>query len=216
MEQFKNVISGKTTVYFGGKAYNGAGVSYELFNQKVEEIASKLGFPAQWLYAPMYVETAGTFSPSVKNPNSSATGLIQFMEATAKSLGTTTAQLAKMNGVEQLNYVYKYFVPYKNLIHSAYDVYCAIFRPAWLKDKTKSIDAPSLAYQSNKALDVDKDGKITYENFMSWIDKRSPAVVAIFQDSTLKKKANPLIPLMFAIALAGVIYYKDDLMKNFK
>jgi hypothetical protein len=47
----------------------------------------------------MAFEKGETFSPCVKNPGSSATGLIQFMSSTAKSLGTTTNDLCKMSAV---------------------------------------------------------------------------------------------------------------------
>src|SRR5690349_113325 len=52
---------------------------------------------ADWLMACMAFETGLTFSPSVRNPASSATGLIQFMDATAKGLDTTTQALAKLS-----------------------------------------------------------------------------------------------------------------------
>ena len=50
------------------------------------------------------------FRPNAKNPVGTATGLIQFIESTARSLGTTTAALAKMSAVQQLPYVERYFV----------------------------------------------------------------------------------------------------------
>ncbi|MGA9994653.1 MAG: tape measure protein, partial [Pyrinomonadaceae bacterium] len=57
----------------------------------------------------MAVETSGTFNPAIKNPTSTASGLIQFMEATARALGTTTAEIRKMSATSQLDYVFKYF-----------------------------------------------------------------------------------------------------------
>jgi len=60
----------------------------------------------------MAVETAGSFNPAAKNPNSTASGLIQFMAATARDLGTTTAELRKMSATQQLDYVFKYFDQY--------------------------------------------------------------------------------------------------------
>ena len=56
-------------------------------------------------------ESAQTFSPSVGNPKpgSTATGLIQFIEATAADLGTTTAHLASLSAEEQADiWVRKY------------------------------------------------------------------------------------------------------------
>ena len=53
-------------------------------------------------------------------------GLIQFLETTAASLGTTTSKLANMSEVEQLEYVEKYFMPYAGKIETIEDIYMAI------------------------------------------------------------------------------------------
>ena len=49
--------------------------------------AADLKIPVAWLVALINFETAGTFDPLVKNPLSSARGLIQFTNATASRLG---------------------------------------------------------------------------------------------------------------------------------
>ncbi|SDQ16916.1 L,D-transpeptidase catalytic domain [Chryseobacterium soldanellicola] len=82
------------------------------------------------LMACMAWETGESFSPSVKNPKSSATGLIQFMNDTATDLGTTTAELAKMDAVRQLDYVKKYFSPIKDRNYEFVDLYLKILFPA--------------------------------------------------------------------------------------
>lgn len=92
-------------------------------------------------------------------------GLIQFMPSTAKALGTTTDKLAKMSQIEQLNYVYKYFLPYKGKLRNLGDVYMAILWPKavgypdtyvlWNKNKMPT------TYRQNSGLDVNKDGTIT-------------------------------------------------------
>lgn len=51
------------------------------------EVAQKLGVPSQWLFAQINFESAGTWDPKIKNPNSSARGLIQFMNSTAINMG---------------------------------------------------------------------------------------------------------------------------------
>ena len=74
------------------------------FRAKVRSVAAQLKINPDWLMAIMAFETGGTFSPSVQNAaGSSATGLIQFTSATAVGLGTTTAALARMTAVEQLD-----------------------------------------------------------------------------------------------------------------
>ena len=77
---------------------------------KIVEIAKDLGVNPNYLMAAMSFETGGTFSPAIRSfSGSGATGLIQFMGPTARSLGTTTTALAKMSPEEQLDYVKKYF-----------------------------------------------------------------------------------------------------------
>jgi hypothetical protein len=111
----------------------------------------------------MAFETGRTFSPSVRNPQSSATGLIQFMAATARDLGTTTDDLARMTAEEQLGYVQAYFAPYRGHLPTLADVYMAILWPAAVGKPDDFVlwanGAP--AYHANKGLDVDRDGQVT-------------------------------------------------------
>lgn len=74
----------------------GAKVSPE-FRETVGDICDGLQIEPDWLMACMAFETGYTFDPAKKNgAGSSGTGLIQFMETTAKGLGTSTAALARM------------------------------------------------------------------------------------------------------------------------
>lgn len=110
-------------------------------------------------------ETGRTFSPSVTNmAGSGATGLIQFMPSTARGLDTTTAELAAMTAEDQLNYVWKYFSPYKGKLKELSDLYMAILWP-------KAVGMPETyvlwdkatrptTYRQNSGLDTDRDGVI--------------------------------------------------------
>ena len=112
----------------------------------------------------MALETVETFSPSIKNPGSSATGLIQFMADTAKGLGTTTAALAKMSAVDQLDYVYKYFKPYTGKLKTVEDTYMVIFCPRGVgKENSYALyESPSESYNRNIGFDpAPRTGKIT-------------------------------------------------------
>jgi hypothetical protein len=113
--------------------------------------------------AVMAFETGRTFSPSVKNPGSSATGLIQFVGPTARGLGTTTAQLARMTAVEQLDYVEKYFQPYKSRIHNLGDCYMAVLWPAGIgqSDSWVMWTIGQREYNANAGLDTNRNGSIT-------------------------------------------------------
>lgn len=143
----------------------GSHVSPE-FKDGVIWLADVLGTSPDYLMACMAFESGETFSPAIKNAaGSGATGLIQFMPATARKLGTTTAALAKMSPLEQLNWVYKYFKPYRGRLNNLGDVYMAILWPAAvgkpdhyvLFDKKK---APT-AFRQNAGLDKNRDGLVT-------------------------------------------------------
>ena len=80
------------------------------FIRGVEAMAGRLGTQPEYLLAVMSFETGGSFSPGIRNgAGSGATGLIQFMPATARELGTSTEALARMSATEQLEYVERYF-----------------------------------------------------------------------------------------------------------
>jgi Transglycosylase SLT domain len=135
------------------------------FRAKVVEIAKDLGTDPNYLMAAMAFESGETFSPSVKNPKSSATGLIQFMSSTATDLGTSTAELAKMTAEAQLDYVADYFAPYKGRLKGIEDVYMAIIWPAAIgqPDSYVLFSKPSKHYKPNSGLDANNDGKVTKE-----------------------------------------------------
>jgi len=136
------------------------------FMESVETVSSNLGIPSEDLLRAMHFETGGTFSTSIKNPTGSATGLIQIIEPTAKSLGTSTAELAKMTREEQMVYVEKYLTPYKGRMKDFGDIYMAIHLPVAIGKSNDYViyDNQTLrtrAYKQNKGLDANKDGKVT-------------------------------------------------------
>jgi hypothetical protein len=123
-------------------------------------------FDANWLMACMAFETGRKFSANVRNPRSSATGLIQFMDATAKELGTTTTKLAAMKTVDQINYVYRYFsrkIKERGPIRSLEDCYMAILWPAAVGKASEYalFIGGTSSYAVNAGLDKNKDSKVT-------------------------------------------------------
>ena len=134
------------------------------FRQELAKVAQRLGIAPIWLAAIISFETAGTFSPSIKNfAGSGATGLIQFMPSTAQRLGTSTEALAKMSAVEQLQWVEKYFTPYRGRLKSLEDCYMAVLWPGAIGRSPNHVlfEHPTIAYQQNAGLDLNRDGKIT-------------------------------------------------------
>ena len=149
------------------------------FISKVIDLCGRLGIDPQWLMIVMRFESAGTFLPNVKNPNSSAVGLIQFTAVGASAVGKTTAQLAAMSAVEQLDYVEKYLTPYRGRMTDLYQVYMAVFAPTYIgrPDAQKVYASPSVSYTANRALDTNNDGVITVGEIKSVIRRYIPAGV---------------------------------------
>jgi hypothetical protein len=138
------------------------------FRERVIRMGASLKVDPNYLMACMAFETGRTFSPSVRNAaGSGAVGLIQFMPGTAQALGTSTAQLAAMGAVRQLDYVEKYFAPRTGKLKTLEDVYMAILWPAAIGKPNafvlfdRSDPKNPKRYVQNAGLDYNKDGVIT-------------------------------------------------------
>lgn len=163
------------TLPTGGKLIWGARVTQE-FRVKVREICKRLRINPNWLMAVMAFETGESFSPSTRNPRGSATGLIQFTEATARGLGTTTSALASMTAVEQLDFVEKYLKTYAPRIRNLGDCYMAVLWPIAIgKPDTFVMWTSTGQYQSeynaNAGLDINRDGTITRGEALSRVNR---------------------------------------------
>lgn len=137
----------------------------EDFRVEVRKVAKNLGFDPTWLMAVMAFETGNTFKPTTRNTQSTATGLIQFIESTARALGTTTAKLARMTAVEQLEYVQKYYEQshIAGRVRNLYDAYMAVLWPAGIGKPSNYVlwYAGSREYADNIGLDTTNKGYIT-------------------------------------------------------
>lgn len=140
----------------------GAKVS-QTFRDRVWWICNTLDINPDDLMACMAWESGRSFSPSKKNmAGSGATGLIQFMPSTARSLGTTTDELARMTAEDQLNYVYKYFRPWAGRLKTLGDLYMAILWPKAVgQPDDYALFTGGIAYRQNAGLDTNKDGRVT-------------------------------------------------------
>lgn len=99
-----------------------AGNSRQVFKNKnftkekaesIARVAKNIGVDPNDLAAVISFETGGTFNPNIRNPKSSATGLIQFMAGSGgkKGLyyGMTRDQFGGLSFDEQMKYVERYF-----------------------------------------------------------------------------------------------------------
>ena len=82
-----------------------------------DDLATCIAFESRW-------------NPAAVNRSSGATGLIQFMPATAIRMGTTVGAIAKMPAVVQLDLVDRYLHPFAGRLATLEDCYLAIFFPA--------------------------------------------------------------------------------------
>lgn len=173
-----------------------------IFAERVIEIADNLGIDPDWLMLVMYFESG--LNPQAKNRNSSATGLIQFMESTAKKLGTSTEALYNMNALDQLVFVEKYFQPYKGKMESLTDVYLAVFYPSAVgKDDNYVLggdgtDTARNIARLNPVFDTNKDGQITKSEVTNYITNWAQRVTRSSVNTVIKKAVNYLpVALLF-------------------
>lgn len=148
------------------------------FRAEVRKISQEMNMNPNWLMSVMGFETGGTFLPYEKNPRSSATGLIQFLDSTARDLGTTTRALAAMTAVQQLKYVKDYYVKYgyASRVRNVGDAYMAVLWPAAIGKADSYIMWESTGpyqteYNRNRELDKNRDGKITRGEALSRVNR---------------------------------------------
>jgi hypothetical protein len=138
------------------------------FWPELQAIAERLKTQPAWLLNVMAAESL--FDPAARNslPGQSASGLLQFVKETAIRLGTTTAAIRKMDPVEQLRLVEKYFAPFRGRLNSMADVYMAVLRGFIADGKDETVVSPldnsrkeQRIYELNRWLDFNSDNKIT-------------------------------------------------------
>lgn len=122
------------------------------------EGAKRLGVNPNDLAAVISFETSGTFRTNIRNPKSSATGLIQFMDGSdnkedGKYFGMTRNQFGNLLPLQQMEYVVKYLKGRGIGAGSGVgEIYDAVAGYGY-KRGTES-------YRLNKVWDVNKDGVV--------------------------------------------------------
>jgi len=152
------------------------------FDSKLKRVSDSLGIEKRHLIAVMKAES--NMDPTAVNKDTKATGLIQFMPKTARSLGTSVEELRTMSATDQLDYVYRYYrmIGVKPGM-GAGDLYMATFMPAavgkpddfvlGVKNGKKSLFGlnQGLIYAQNSTLDKDRDGLITVGDVKSRVER---------------------------------------------
>jgi len=111
--------------------------------EALKAVAQRLGVPTDWLAAVINFETAGTWNPTIKNPNSSARGLIQFLDKTAQGLGYQSAVdlVTKHPTIEsQLRGpVLKYFLQFAPPFKTKQELWFSVFLPRYKKSPMNTV-----------------------------------------------------------------------------
>lgn len=169
------------------------------FRARLVEVANWLGVDPTDLAAIMDFESG--FNPRAVNHSSQATGLIQWMPATAANLySLTVAQIASLSAVDQLELVRKYFAGIRGRGLDAHQLYMLVWNgsPAAPDTVLGVSDAgghSGKVYAQNKGLDLNHDGKITAGEASAIV--RSIAAAARKQppvDLTTDLSADPKAP----------------------
>jgi hypothetical protein len=144
---------------------------------KLIQVAENVGANPDILAAVISLETAGTFDPAIQNPSTRATGLIQFIPATARSLGTSTEALKAMTVCQQFDFVEAF---YKRVARGGIripgDEYVAVFAPNFQgrAGGTVVYSRGQPGYDQNRGLDTNGDGIITVSELRQNVLNRVP------------------------------------------
>lgn len=167
------------------------------FALALQGVADRLGLDPNFIGAVMSLESG--YNPQAVNKQGGATGLIQFMPATATGLGTSAAALKAMTAIQQLPFVEKYYQAAGRAIHkdTPGDYYMATFLPAYVGKPAEFVIAERgmPIYDQNAGLDADHDGTLTVGDVWAKIDGAVAAARArpmLSIDTDTEKKSSSL------------------------
>jgi hypothetical protein len=190
------------------------------FAQKVTAIATWLQIAPNWLMQVMYAESK--LNATAQNRQQGrliAAGLLQWTKASG--VPGAPASMLPLNHLQQLDWVKRYFAPYRGKMHSYFDVYLVTFFPAGVGKAddyvfaTKNLSAALIAKQ-NPAVNSNKDGRITMKEFKQYVWNSTPEGVRglVFKAQQVIRETNEEVkqvittishePGKAAAALAGI------------
>lgn len=172
----------------------------------IVEAAKQIGTRPEWLDALINFETAGTYDPMKRNPLSSAKGLIQFINASARDLGyaDSLSLVTEFNTFESqmMGPVIEYFKlkARQNNIDSYMTkqaLYMAVFYPAYWDEPVTKVFPPEVR-ASNPDIHTPAD-------YIMFVDRRVNAGRLLLPDSAGELSTSPprIAPLLM-LAGAGI------------
>ena len=192
------------------------------FLQELQQVAARIEIHPEWLLN--VIASESSFIPSARNPlpRQTASGLLQIIEGTAAGLGTTTAAIRRMNAVEQLRLIEKFFTPFRGKLNSLGDVYLAVFRGFIVAGGPETVVAPldgsrkeRRTYYLNRGLDVDRNGRITKGELattafnvgrfsdIQLVAQTRPRTVKPHQETTANPQGEPPRPRAMSLYIAA-------------
>lgn len=142
-------------------------ISKERRSEIIVDVASRVGSRPEWLDALINFETGGTYSPLIKNPRSSARGLIQVTNTTAQDVFGVSDSLALVSQFSDFeSQMYNVVLPYLQQRQKIYhngapldtqkSLYMAVFYPAYMDDPIDKPFPPSVV-KSNPGIHSPRD-----------------------------------------------------------
>lgn len=161
-----------------------------MFRAELWRLAQRLGLDPALIAAVMKHESG--FDPAATNKLAGATGLIQFMPATARAMGTSTDDLRRMSAEDQLKWVERFFKPYAKTMRPDVpgDYLMATFMPAFIGKPPETVlfAKGTIGYTQNAGFDHAGKGAITIADVTGDIDKivaQARALPSVEVDTTL-------------------------------
>ena len=183
------------------------------FREELVKVGERLAVDPNFIAAVISNESG--FNPQTVNPTGGATGLIQFMPATAKAMGTTTAALRAMSDVQQLAYVERFYRPHAGKIGSPGQCYMATFLPAFMHkpssfvlgrkgDPTVLYGSTTLGklYEQNAGFDATGKGYFDVGDVTARADatyRRAIQAGPFIEGATPDPKDQPALPARYSL-----------------
>lgn len=161
----------------------------------IVEVAGQLNVPASWLDGLIAFETAGTYDPKIKNPYSSARGLIQIINSTAMDIfGMTSEQLVNTYPTftgQMYNVVLPYLSRYAPF-PTKQSLYMAVFYPRY-----RSVPPDTVFPDSVQKVNP---GITTVADYVNYVDRKA------LQSRIIRKVAPGVMLLSIGTAW---LYFKN-------
>lgn len=182
--------------------------------KKIEEVARAVGTDPRWLDALINFETAGTYSTTIKNPNSSARGLIQLTDAAARDLGyadSLAAVSAHQAFDSQMEHIVKPYLVNRmqsfnkgKPLDSRKSLYMSVFYPAYM-DEPVTREFPEHVQRANTYTVGGKTVTIkTPLDYIEFVNRR------IKEEALRFPKTQAAILIMAALGVAALLLMRKQ------